>query len=70
MMAPRQRVGKDFDKLVRMMQQNLEPVIGRKPTYPETTNSIGCWLMDERLHERMIRRAAYLHKGRHPKRLF
>lgn len=63
------RVGDDFDKLVRNLQDNLTPIVGKRPSYTQVTNSVGQFIIDERAHERMLRRAEYLKKNR-PRGLF
>lgn len=70
MVGRMKRVGNDFDDFVRMMQQNLEPVVGKRPSYTQVTNSVAGFVMDERAHERMIRRAEHLHKQRRSRGLF
>lgn len=64
------RVGNDFDKLVNSLQDNLAPIVGKRPSYVQVTNSMGQFLIDERTHERMIRRAAYLASQRRNRGLF
>lgn len=64
------RVGPEFDEFVKMMQRNLEPIVGRKPSYREVTNSLAGFIVDERAHERMIIKSRRWHRGRKPERYF
>ena len=63
------RVGHDFDLFVNNLQDNMEPILGRRPSYSEVTNSLGNYLERERAVERLLKRTKF-NKRRMPRSWF
>lgn len=64
------RVGSDFDTLIGEMQNTLAPMYGKKPSYTKVTDSMCNFIVDENIHDRMIRRAKFLASQKRNRGLF
>lgn len=64
------RADPSFYEFLQQLNTNLSGVVGRPLTPRELTGNLTAFLYEERVHERIIRRARYLNKGRKPGRIF